>query len=614
MSEVILNGIEVAGLPATSQVYKATHKGDGSRLSFMDRSFISFSFGGKWVEDYGLIVVIDGDRIGRNLYAEFSDNETESEILDERFFWSSHFNGNNLSLVLSTDGITENQLSEIQRWLKPGNVQELVLSEHPNRAIRAHVAPTPSYNLLPFEEKTEVKVGGLSYKTSTTIYRGDISLSFTMEEPYWYAKSNILCYKEDDDPEDYDSWLSAQGIPAYIYRDPDAAKVILEDGTPINAMLKYPNLLTGSNIVINEATLPNTQVDSAEIDSGRIGPLFIESNGLSMNSGAENAQYFYYGGTAPAKPILQFTLTPTIDEEGYINSPMNSFIDNDSPYNTIVFESKTKKEFRFTTPSIWTGYNQAIAILKKMDGQPLIDVRRALREGVNHWAPRAYAIAVACVSKQVENSVQTQENESEETGTETETTETKTERLDSSESVNKMKNFLKIKKQDTSLNPDSNENESQEQGNNEQQNNDQSATDSSEYYSANFIIDNKTGKVTGEFKFRGIKKKVIEENQDEEENEQEQNEEEEEENEQEQNEEEEENKKTEEDNDEEVTSVEDAGDMIRSNYLIIEDRNYPSPDGYIERWTENPEYSHRVYHDVENGLTNVLLKYKFMYY
>ena len=165
-----------------------------------------------------------------------------------------------------------------------------------------------------------------------------------------------------------------------------------------------------------------------------------------------------------------------------------------------------------------------------------------------------------------------------------------------------MKNFLKIKKQDTSLNPDSNENESQEQGNNEQQNNDQSATDSSEYYSANFIIDNKTGKVTGEFKFRGIKKKVIEENQDEEENEQEQNE-------------EEENKKTEEDNDEEVTSVEDAGDMIRSNYLIIEDRNYPSPDGYIECWAEkHPEYSHRIYHDVENGLTNVLLKYKFMYY
>jgi len=55
--------------------------------------------------------------------------------------------------------------------------------------------------------------------------------------------------------------------------------------------------------------------------------------------------------------------------------------------------------------------------------------------------------------------------------------------------------------------------------------------------------------------------------------------------------------------------------MIRSNYLIIEDRNYPSNDGYIEKWTEeNPQYSHRIYHNVENGLSNVLLKYKYMYY
>jgi hypothetical protein len=113
MSEVILNGMEVAGSPATSQVYKATHNEDGSRLSYMNRSFISFSFGGKWVEDFNLIVVIDGDRIGRNLHAEFSNNETESEILDEKFFWSAHFNGNNLSLTLATDGITESQLNEV---------------------------------------------------------------------------------------------------------------------------------------------------------------------------------------------------------------------------------------------------------------------------------------------------------------------------------------------------------------------------------------------------------------------------------------------------------------------------------------------------------------------
>ena len=36
-----------------TQVYTATHNGEGasSRLPFMNRSFISFSFGGKYIED-----------------------------------------------------------------------------------------------------------------------------------------------------------------------------------------------------------------------------------------------------------------------------------------------------------------------------------------------------------------------------------------------------------------------------------------------------------------------------------------------------------------------------------------------------------------------------------
>ena len=517
MSEInTIEGFEQAQeLGPTTQVYKATHKGDGSRLPFMSRSFISFSYGGKLIEDFGFIVSIDGDRMERGLYANFQDNVSETEILDQRFFWSTHLSGTDLELTLSTDEVTENQIEEFKRWFCPGKNKELILSEHPNRAIMARVGSVPQIHLLPFEKKTSAAIGGLVYQTSTTIYRGNIDITFTFDDPLWYSVSNVLYYKEDSDSINYDKWLSAQGIPTFIYQDPDAAKVALEDGIPINAMLKYVNVLTGSDVIINASTLPKTQIGHAEIKTGRIGPLFESTDGLDIPANAKNALYFYYSGTAPSKPILQFTLTPTINEEGYINSPMNSFIDNDSPYNTIVFESKTKKEFRFTTPSIWTGYNQAIAILKKMDDQPLIDVRRALREGVNHWAPRAYAIVVACA----ENGEQ---------------------QLDSSAAIDSMKNFLK--------------------------------NEDNEITSGSFKIDNKTGRSIGKFICRDS-------------------------------------------NNNQIEVEEEIGDMIRSNYLIIEDRNYPSPSGYIECWTEkNPEYSHRVYHDVEGGLTNVLIKYKNMYY
>jgi len=59
---------------------------------------------------------------------------------------------------------------------------------------------------------------------------------------------------------------------------------------------------------------------------------------------------------------------------------------------------------------------------------------------------------------------------------------------------------------------------------------------------------------------------------------------------------------------------EDVGDMLRSNYIIIRDRNYPTSNGSIVKWTiDNKEYSHIVYHDVDTPLTNLSILYKNMY-
>jgi len=46
------------------QVYMATHKGE-QKLPFMNRSFMSFSFGGKDIEDFNLIATIENNRLDR---------------------------------------------------------------------------------------------------------------------------------------------------------------------------------------------------------------------------------------------------------------------------------------------------------------------------------------------------------------------------------------------------------------------------------------------------------------------------------------------------------------------------------------------------------------------
>ena len=68
----VLEGWEPSdNIKPTTQVYKVTHEGDGNRLPFAKRSFISFSFGGKVIEDYNLIAYNTGDAVERSLYANF---------------------------------------------------------------------------------------------------------------------------------------------------------------------------------------------------------------------------------------------------------------------------------------------------------------------------------------------------------------------------------------------------------------------------------------------------------------------------------------------------------------------------------------------------------------
>jgi len=62
-----------------------------------------------------------------------------------------------------------------------------------------------------------------------------------------------------------------------------------------------------------------------------------------------------------------------------------------------------------------------------------------------------------------------------------------------------------------------------------------------------------------------------------------------------------------------VTVKENVGDMVKSRFLIIEERNYPSESGTILPWEQGQSYSHRMYHNVENGLTDIALDYKNMY-
>jgi len=118
----------------------------------MYRSFISFSYGGKNIEDFDLIAVTDGDRMNKDGYSSFNDITSSYDNLDGQKYWNTHYTTNTISFKLVTDGMEQRQLDDFLYWFSAGVCRELILAEHPNRAQLARVASVPKLHLLPFEK------------------------------------------------------------------------------------------------------------------------------------------------------------------------------------------------------------------------------------------------------------------------------------------------------------------------------------------------------------------------------------------------------------------------------------------------------------------------------
>ncbi len=607
-----IKGIEIESQETSSQfqVYSLTHDSLGKYTSYINRAYISFTYGGKHIEDFNLICTINDARMQRDNYANFNDIVTDSEILDGQHHWKTHFKANSLSLNLSTDGMTQEQYDEFNRWFIPGVKRELILSEHPNRAIMARVAQVPASSVISFKHAEKIKLAGQDKEIITTLYKGDISLNFVMDDPFWYSLKNIFYYK-DIDSIDYEKWVDANSEVVAVYNDPDALKIILEDRVPFLSMIEGKNISVGGNGVANSLSY-GILLDNGDgiaqpgeavlgLENTKVGPIggsdLVEDTDIGIMLEKNAYAYFFYGGNAPCKPILKFQLTPMFNQEknysynvslwrmitnesgthredlgtfiedgfptyqaaedavyqlqreydplpmmaflilehsksDYIMSPKNSFYLSDTSssqeeksYNTITIESENKKEFKFTTPSIWTGYNQAIKIIKQSVGKSYVDLQRAIKIGVNHYAPREWAIGTIAEIQDGSEEILINQNNIDDI-------------------LDEMENFL--------------------------------LDENSEIMPATFSFNFETGEMIGTFKYRSYTN-----------------------------------------NNYEIKTVEEnVGDMIRSEYLIIDERNNFDDNGTLKNWEDTPngkKYGYRTYHDVDNGLENFIIKYKYLY-
>ena len=552
-----------------SQVYQATHEGQ-NRLPYMNRSFISFSYGGKWIEDFNLIATVNGDRMERDGYSSFNDLTTTYDNLDGQQYWGTHYKNNTFNFRLATDGIDQQMLDNFLNWFIAGQSKELILAEHPNRAQMARVAEPPQLSLLPFEHKTSITISANTYSVTTTLYKGEINLKLVMDEPHWYAIDNILGIKNEETSRYEDKWkIDPEGPDEesnymWLFNSPDALKILYEDGIPLGSMIGNNMLLgnhTYAEVESNSSTLiwsiPEADIiwENGEPTNGEgarihgtvngvsyVGQIYgavirVNDNGISTLEKNQTA-YFFYAGTAPSTTIVQFTITPRITNR-YIDTPANNFSNPNKPYNTMKIGSLTEQELRFTTPNIYTSYNNVIKIFEDTINDTTKsneDIRDMIRERIRHQYVRQWAIKVIDYGEA-------------HTGDRT---------------IEKLSTYMSYFLQDNA----------------------------SHYYDLTCEFNSKTGSAIGTTRYRKVSNTLP-------------------------------NSDSDWQNYGVIPDIaatnnfitEDIGDMLYSNYLIIRERNRATQDGgRIIKWEENhPEYSHYIKHDFPVALQNISIIYKNMY-
>lgn len=443
---------ELSNTPKRTQTFQATHDGAGNSLPLYLRSFLSFSYGGKAIEEFSLIVTYD-ERIEKGIYSEFEDATSDYTTVDGQYYWGTRMEPLELEFTLSTDYMDQKTMEDFKAWFRPGVERALILSEHPNRYIMARVSEPPEMDMTPFGEEVDVEINGKIYKTMTTIYRGDITLNFVMDYPYWTGILNYMPYlitgNNETNNEQTSTLLeqlkSAESINTLSSKD--ALKICLEDNIPHGLglyskdsafILGNKDLYTGKITLsrvpgvvkagVSEenatdedyirtdandpvATWPRvkssyiqyvptdgtaiTDISSTpnESDSNPTAPFVVNYNvnSIPMNLSQGETKYLFYSGTAPSKPFISFKLQFTFDDNGYINHPVNSVAS--SPETERSYIKVGKNKFEFTTPGLLTAYNKAIQIVDEIKEEASIfDLKKEFREKIRDKYVRAWAI------------------------------------------------------------------------------------------------------------------------------------------------------------------------------------------------------------------------------
>lgn len=345
-----------------------------------EKEFIDFSFDGKHISEFGLVVVSDGDRLSLDASPSFSDETSTVNGLSGQYYWGTTFDAGKKTFKLATDGMTEKQIAAFKKHFVPGHYGKLVLDERLGRYCYARVSSVSTISFIPFRET--ITVAGASI--TTNIYKGESSLTFQMDYPFWMAETNILPGNN----------LTDESVrKAYVNNIP------LSNSTHASLTIQKPR---GSETSIALRDIYAAMVDTITIGAGA-NVSCGQSNNVSTQLRASVMIKPLYNPSEIASPavIKMMPFIPTTSQgPHYISFARDNFNDtSDRKYSMLfVYDSNgiVKNIMKFTNPAVFYYINDVISLAysyKDTTGANLIDFQEKLQEEIHHPAVLSWAMA-----------------------------------------------------------------------------------------------------------------------------------------------------------------------------------------------------------------------------
>lgn len=144
------------------------------RTSSQKMPFLGFTFRGKHSSEFGIIRVINGNRLKEDLTPGFQDITQEIEGADGMLYYGTKYKKKDFVIDFAFDNLSESQLVDLKSWLNGREIGDLEFDERKGIIYSAKVTGKAVVNYIPFEGVTE----------NSTIYKGEGNITFTCYFPF----------------------------------------------------------------------------------------------------------------------------------------------------------------------------------------------------------------------------------------------------------------------------------------------------------------------------------------------------------------------------------------------------------------------------------------------